>query len=498
MMQRLSNLPLPATALLLAVVLAGCVSSDEAAESALWGSEATHYFNELSVAYTDNDFYGVLDFYAVAAEVEKWRGDLRGGADVSDLLRWSSGDLVYDLEALYLGDDGALSLVLWPRSGDQGAVVSTMANGLIAKDVVFDLAASLDRGFRAAPEVISTYEGLYRSFGEAWSDEDTDHLTQIYAPGASVHDGLLRIDAVGRDAIVELNSLGRWQTTRNMTRSEGQGTAEGASIYLGPRAYAQDPQRAVGVYEVVGSSGCTRQVAVQWTLEAGLIVEEHRYWEVEAFRRCADGSLPVGWWTNLALPEPSDQVATGVLHTPQGQDIEIHNGTTALEDLVRYGLERFATGSLDEPRLDSVTFEPSRSCDVRTGRVLDDGTSRDVFLCMYEKDLCPSTGDCTEQALSARATVLHELGHAWMIDRVSDATRAGLLELSGRKTWGGDDVPWVERGVEYAAEVIAWGLLDEVIPMVRLGTPPCEELAAAFELLTGAPSKGAPSRCPEN
>jgi hypothetical protein len=236
MMQRLSNLLLCAAAMVLMVALAGCAFSDEADGSALWGSEAARYFDELSVAYTDNDLYGVLDFYVVAAEVEKWRGDLRGGADVSDLLRWSSGDLAYDHEALYLGEAGALSLVLWPRSGDQGAVVSTMANGLIAKDVVFDLAASLDWGFRAAPEVISIYEGLYQSFGEAWSDDDTDHLAQLYAPEASVHDGLLRIDAVGRDAIMELSSPGRWQTTRNTTLSEGQGTVEGVSVYLGPRA----------------------------------------------------------------------------------------------------------------------------------------------------------------------------------------------------------------------------------------------------------------------
>jgi hypothetical protein len=466
------------------LALSACVSSDETDESAQWGSEATRYFGELSGAYTDNDLYGVLDFYAAAAAVEKWRGDVHGGASVSDLLLWNSGDLGYVPEDLYLGDDGALSLVLWPRSGDQGAVVSTMANGLIANDVVFDLAASLDRGFRAAPEVISTYEGLYLSFGKAWSDQDTDRLTQIYAPGAFVHDGLLHIDAVGRDAIVELSSLGRWQPTE----AEGLGTAEGASVYLGPRAYAQDPQRAVGVYEVVDSRGCARRIAVQWTLEAGLIVEEHRYWEIDAFRRCADGSLPDGWWTTLALPGPSDQVVTGILHTPQGQDIEVHNGTTTLEELVRYGLERFAAGSLDEPRLDSVTFEPSRSCEDRTGRVLDDGTSRDVFLCMYERGLCPNTGPCTKQALSARATVLHELSHAWIIDRVSDATRAELMRVSGRETWGDVGVPWAERGVEYAAEVIAWGLLDEVIPMVRLGAPPCEELAAAFELLTGTPS----------
>ena len=70
-MQRLSNLLLPTAAMVLMVALAGCASSDEADGSALWGSEAARYFDELSVAYTDNDFYGVLDFYVVAAEVEK-------------------------------------------------------------------------------------------------------------------------------------------------------------------------------------------------------------------------------------------------------------------------------------------------------------------------------------------------------------------------------------------------------------------------------------------
>ena len=43
---------------------------------------------------------------------------------------------------------------------------------------------------------------------------------------------------------------------------------------------------------------------------------------------------------------------------------------------------------------------------------------------------------------------------------------------------------WSERGVEYSADVIAWGLLDDAAPMVRIGNRTCDELTASFKLLT--------------
>ena len=113
---------------------------------------------------------------------------------------------------------------------------------------------------------------------------------------------------------------------------------------------------------------------------------------------------PAGWWTGLDLPDPSDGVVTGILRTPRGQDIAIHNGTPRLEAFLQYGLERFAAADLPEPVLDTVTFEPSRSCVERSGRVLDDGVSRDLFLCMYESDLCSGTTQCATPTLSERAT----------------------------------------------------------------------------------------------
>jgi hypothetical protein len=80
--------------------------------------------------------------------------------------------------------------------------------------------------------------------------------------------------------------------------------------------------------------------------------------------------------------------------------------------------------------------------------------------------------------------MLHELAHAWMIDHVDDETVQELLVVSGRTTWDDQTVPWIDRGVEYAADVVAWGLLEEGLPMVRLGAPPCVELARAFAVIT--------------
>jgi hypothetical protein len=75
----------------LLVVLGACSSTEATEEPVPWGSEASQYFAAQSQAYLDNDFYGILDFYTVSADVEKWRGAVRGGLPVSDLLRWNSG-----------------------------------------------------------------------------------------------------------------------------------------------------------------------------------------------------------------------------------------------------------------------------------------------------------------------------------------------------------------------------------------------------------------------
>lgn len=466
----------------LLVTLAACGSSGDTSDPD-WGSEPAEFFEALSRAYAEDDFYGVLDFYAASAEIENPRGDIRGSGPVADLLRWNSGDLTQDLQALHLGERETLSLVQWPERGGLGAIISRIDDNLIAGESVFTLAATLGRSQRASLDVISIYDGLYRAYAEAWSTGSIDDLGRLYASNATVRDSLAGIRVDDQDA---LYGLADGQSAVVAAEISGEDLPDGAQpLYLGPSEFGQDPQRAIGVYQVTDAEGCERQVAVRWQLEEGLIVEEERYQEVASFRLCAPTELGGGWWTELALPGPSDEVVTGVVRTSAGQEVAIHNGSPRLEALVLEGLARFSVAGISEPRLDSVTFEPSRGCDGVSGKVADEDGARDLFLCLYERELCAGNTTCQVPLLSVRVAVLHELGHAWMLDQVTDSTRTELLELTGRETWRGNNVPWGERGVEYAAEVLAWGLAEEAIPMVRLGVPPCEELTAAFELLAG-------------
>jgi hypothetical protein len=256
------------------------------------------------------------------------------------------------------------------------------------------------------------------------------------------------------------------------------------AVFLGPVEYGEDPGRAVGVFDVTDASACVHRVAVLWHLEAGLITSEDRYHDVGTFPGCFTTG-PDGWWTGLALPAPSDEVVTGMLRTPAGHEVNVHNGTPLLEQVLHDALSRYSEARLDEPTFDAVIFEPSRQCVGRSGRLIQSDGVRNLFLCLFESDLCLGTGQCEEPTLSVRGAVLHELAHAWTIDHVSADREGRFLDLVGLDVWQQADLPWSEQGVEYSAEVIAWGLLDRQSRMARIGSPDCVDLAAAFRLLTG-------------
>jgi hypothetical protein len=480
--------------LLLLASVAGCSSAEPEAEPAEWGVEAVQYFAGLADAYNDNDTYGILDFYTPVAEIEKRRGDNRSSSLVPDLIKWNSADLGVDVVSVHLGAEAALTLVQWPNPGDLGAVVSAMDGGRIAHETAFDLGGSLERSLRALPATIATYEGLYDAFAVAWSTNDRSSIVGLYAPGARVDDVLGFGVQVPFEEIADSTTVLRWDPVAASEVFGDSVSIDAPAVFLGPTEYGSDPQRAVGIYRVTDAHGCEYQVGVRWILEDRVIVDEQRYHETESYRDCATPDLADGWWSGLALPTPSDQVATGSIETSDGASIEVRNGTPTLVDLFQWGLGRFAEKDLSLPRVDAVTFEPSRSCGGRSGRLLDDGTMRNLYVCMYDSDVCTGASSCVAPGTAAQIAALHELAHAWILDHVDHDTVDGILTLSGRTAWDDPEVPWIERGVEYAADVIAWGLIDETLPMVRLGAPPCTELAAAFTLLSGAPP--ASDRCP--
>ena len=221
---------------------------------------------------------------------------------------------------------------------------------------------------------------------------------------------------------------------------------------------------------------------------AGRITNEARFDEVVTSRSCADLVDVDGWWTALALPTPVDTEVSGTVTTPAGRAIAIHNGTPGLVELLSWGLGRFSSAGIAEPAADDVVFEPSRSCGGLSGRVIEDAASRRLYVCLYEWELCPLLSTCEVPATRARLAMVHELAHAWMIDRVDEDTKDAFMGSWGIDAWNDPGDSWPDRGVEVAADVIAWGLIDDDLSMVRIGSPACDLLAAGYAVLTGAES----------
>lgn len=434
-----------------AALLAGCSGPEEADQA--WGQEAVVYFDTLARAYSANDYYGVLDFYATDAFQEKRRASIGEGLLIRDLLIWNSGDLGHEVLSTYLGGRGAVNMVRWAQGG-LSVVLSTTDGGRIAGETVFDHAAWLESSLRGLPETVALYEDLYASYA---SDEDLDVIS--------------------------------------LSQTVNSAPVEGPAVFLGPAAFGQDPRRAIGVYESTDKSGCVTEVAVVWDSDGNGALSNETYTQPALQSGCTDPRPINAWWVGLELPTPRDQAVTSLLSTRAGQQVEIANGTPAIEILLTETLQQFALVGLELPDFERVTFEPTRQCENRSGRLIQDADSRRLFICFFASDLCETASTCGEPPLRVKALILHELAHAWIIDHVDDEERDQLLTDVGLELWDDQSVPWNRRGVEYAAEVISWGLLEGRIPMVRIGSPPCAELAESFSTLTGVEPLGVEEGC---
>ena len=463
---------------------AACGSTDRDA----WGSEAIRYFDGVSAALTADDTYGVLDFYALDARIESRTGDFQDrSVPVSEYLASHRADLKQNLIDVHLGATGAVTLVEWPGAGRLGAVLTEVSGNSITSEIQFVDVDSLSRSLLASPDVVERYVGLYRTFLARWSSGSGD-AARLYASDATVRDALTGHVTSGVADIEQL-FVGAPATPfepvamADLIDTAG-GPVAGLALFLDPVSFGRDPGRAIGVV-TIGAEDCPVQMAVVWDVRDGQIQAETRYPEIVSLRTCTTSDVPDGWWSGLALPGPRDAVVTGVIETDTGQKIPVHNGTARLEDLVRWGLGRFATAGLGEPLLNSVTFEPTRRCEGVGGRVVAGDGSHDLTLCIDERSLCPEVGGCASPVLAVRAAMLHELGHAWLNDHATEEKRKQLMDVSGRTVWSDPGVAWVDRVVEYAAEVLAWGLVDAPIALEQLGNPPCDELGKAFSIMTG-------------
>jgi hypothetical protein len=162
------------------------------------------------------------------------------------------------------------------------------------------------------------------------------------------------------------------------------------------------------------------------------------------------------------------------LAAPQGSGLEIRPGVVvfsedpAQQHLAEWAVARFEDAGLDVPRVEIHFHGSSSGCGGHLG-----------YAKVGRVDVC--TVLVNEMA---RRNLLHEMGHVWIDQNASRATRRRFLEMRGLTSWNARTNPWEERGYEQGAEIIAWGLgtrfLTAQIPDNR-----SEQMAAGFELLTG-------------
>lgn len=327
---------------------------------------------------------------------------------------------------------------------------------------------------------------LAAEYVAAWSSADGSAVQDLYATDATATDDLAAVRAAGVAEIVSLAGAdvaagGLPGVTLDSLPDFG-GPADFAA---GRPTWRDDPpplETQVLLVTVDDGRGCPGHLAIVLDLDPdGRIVAEHRHHRADDLVRCTGGALPTGWWDEVTLPPAVTTELTGTLDVA-GHAVQIFNGSGGLDGLVEWAFGRFTAAGLPAPVVNSVTFLERRTdkCDAIVGLIAD----REVTLCFLTA-ICAGAS-CDSWSDAARTTTLHELGHAWIDDHVSDETRKAFLELAGLESWSSADVAWGDRGVELAASTIAWGLLDvESSVSPKLGPRTCEELTELFGILVG-------------
>ena len=461
-------------------LLAGACSSEPADEA--WGAPAERYFGEWSTAWERSDAFDIVRFYDTDVAVglaqdyrslslvAAYRGTAVSGTGRAWLVDWIIAQ--YEPRERSLVDTfvGSGTAVTVSTIGEiEGAVAVTMdlRDGLITSYT--DLRwrdAHLEGG---RPDVrVAWVDELVDAHLATWSDSGS--ASGAVGPGAAV----VWFPEASVEPALTGAAIAQVRT----------GERSGPAVFLGDGLVAYV---AEGTLE-----GCKASYLVRLSLDAEReVVAEERLPSVGSVRKCLAEDAPAdGWWNDITIPQPVDQQVTGRVAVGSDLGITIINGVGELEQLLLWGLGQFEAAGLELPKLSSASFAPLSVCRDAPGVVIDSGDGgSDLVLCTDAYRVCrPDRESCTSFTTDGRLGMLHELAHAWLLANLDERAEADFLALRGLQHWASGAVPWHERGAEQAAEILAWGLMDEDIRLVRIGEPTCTEAAAAFAMLTGSQS----------
>ena len=340
---------------------------------------------------------------------------------------------------------------------------------------------------------------------EAWRTGDVETVYRLYAPEAVLTDSIRSVRAEAREAII---LLARESATALVVPTLAD-TVPASVMDTDPHPEPTLP--AVFFDMAAGMEGDLTRVWVPMRSQAdcpgewiaaltvdwdGRVIAERRFPALESLRACErPDEMADGWWTGRDLPPPFGEPVVTSVQTAGGT-IEIRNGSPATDQLVTWAFERFAAAGLPTPNVQAITFDPfSDQCESAAGYADWSDGSTSILMCfnatgigslLADPDALPDDGVVDLSPVPRRGhLMLHELSHAWLVDHTDDSTREEFMDALGLQSWNDDDEGWANRGVEWAAETLTWGIKGVDVTPLTLGSPSCDLLAEGFRILTG-------------
>jgi hypothetical protein len=476
-------------AIAVGLVCVSCARADtgSGADETPWAQEAVDLFDEVAQNLTDADSAAAAPFADQGVlDLRAWGGEVHGGRlHIAEALgrilsvpprpvRASTLEYV-DLDAhvvqLFVGARQAVVRFDAVYLGGRLPWVQLYAVGedSVASSRLFteDLGHVTPRDRWTSPPD----HPFYDRYVEVWSSGDPDRLAEVYASSVEVRHALGGEVQVGLDALADEMRAG--------PSIEGGPWPERFRFDVGDR------HEQIAVFQLGGS--CPALEARRWVFDDGLIVDETRYVHVPSARRC-QGSAGDGWWTDFEAPVSEEFAVRSV--EVGGRSIDVVNAGGRQIELIHWLLERYAAGALAQPDVAAIWFPPSVDCELSEG-IAKPGDTR--FELGHSVTLCFSSDDVSSGwpnrpwSPHVAHQGLHELAHVWMYDHLDEQRdQRAFLARVGLDSWRHIDVFWPERGVEVAAETIAWGLADPGDAEYLIEPPPdCAELTARYVMLTG-------------